>query len=80
MIDQTSAGLAAETGFRDFPDLNNLDSRPNNLPLQATEFLGRGQELAAIHLTLRAGSRRGSRSRDGTKRVTSPNPTRGATA
>ena len=36
----------------EFPDLKTLDSRPNNLPLQATEFLGRSQELAAIRLML----------------------------
>ena len=31
---------------------NTLDGRPNNLPQQATEFLGRGDELTAIHLML----------------------------
>lgn len=36
----------------DFPDLKTLDSHPNNLPLQSTEFLGRTEELAAIHLML----------------------------
>lgn len=41
------SGLVVE-----FPDLKTLDSRPNNLPVQATEFLGRTQELAAIHLML----------------------------
>ncbi|NNL70734.1 MAG: AAA family ATPase, partial [Acidimicrobiia bacterium] len=35
-----------------FPDLKTLDARPNNLPLQATELVGRTQELAAIHLML----------------------------
>ena len=36
----------------DFPAPRTLDSRPNNLPLQTTEFLGRTQELAAIRLML----------------------------
>ena len=36
----------------DFPALNTLDGRPHNLPQQATEFLGREDELAAIHLML----------------------------
>ena len=40
-------GIGAE-----FADLRTLDSHPNNLPLQSTEFLGRTQELAAIHLML----------------------------
>ncbi len=36
----------------EFPALNTLDGRPNNLPQQATEFLGREDELAAIRLML----------------------------
>jgi predicted ATPase/class 3 adenylate cyclase len=36
----------------DFPAPRTLDGRPNNLPQQATEFLGREDELAAIHLML----------------------------
>jgi predicted ATPase/class 3 adenylate cyclase len=36
----------------EFPAPNTLDGRPNNLPQQATEFLGRADELAAIHLML----------------------------
>ncbi|MGA7097066.1 MAG: adenylate/guanylate cyclase domain-containing protein, partial [Acidimicrobiia bacterium] len=32
----------------EFPALLTLDSRPHNLPLQSTEFLGRTNELAAI--------------------------------
>lgn len=41
------AGLRVE-----FPALKTLDSRPNNLPLQSNELVGRSQELAAIHLML----------------------------
>lgn len=41
-----------------FPTPNTLDSTPNNLPLQATEFLGRRQELAAIRLMLESPSAR----------------------
>ena len=36
----------------EFPAPRTLDGRPNNLPQQATEFLGREDELAAIHLML----------------------------
>ncbi len=36
----------------DFPAPRTLDGRPNNLPQQTTEFLGREDELAAIHLML----------------------------
>jgi predicted ATPase/class 3 adenylate cyclase len=36
----------------EFPDPNTLDGRANNLPQQATEFLGREDELEAIHLML----------------------------
>ena len=36
----------------DFPDLNSLDARANNLPLQTTEFLGRQADLAAVQLML----------------------------
>ncbi|MDJ0961752.1 MAG: adenylate/guanylate cyclase domain-containing protein [Acidimicrobiia bacterium] len=36
----------------EFPTLRTLDSRPNNLPLQSTDLVGRSQELAAIHLML----------------------------
>jgi predicted ATPase/class 3 adenylate cyclase len=36
----------------EFPTLRTLDSRANNLPVQATEFLGRSEELAAINRTL----------------------------
>lgn len=36
----------------DFPALSTLDSKPNNLPVQATPFLGRAQELSAIRLML----------------------------
>jgi predicted ATPase len=32
----------------DFPPLRSLDSRPNNLPLQPTPFIGREKELATI--------------------------------
>jgi predicted ATPase/class 3 adenylate cyclase len=36
----------------EFPELKTLDARPNNLPLQANEFLGRAEELSAIHRLL----------------------------
>ncbi|HEU5113237.1 MAG TPA: adenylate/guanylate cyclase domain-containing protein, partial [Acidimicrobiia bacterium] len=36
----------------EFPAPKTLDGRPNNLPQQATEFLGRKDELKAIHLML----------------------------
>ncbi len=36
----------------DFPAPRTLDGRPNNLPQQTTEFVGREDELAAIHLML----------------------------
>jgi len=36
----------------DFPAPRTLDGRPNNLPPQTTEFLGREDELEAIHLML----------------------------
>jgi predicted ATPase/class 3 adenylate cyclase len=36
----------------EFPAPITLDARPHNLPLQSTEFLGRGNELAAIQLML----------------------------
>jgi predicted ATPase/class 3 adenylate cyclase len=36
----------------EFPPPNTLDGRPHNLPQQATEFLGREDELAAIRLML----------------------------
>ena len=36
----------------DFPAPRTLDGRANNLPQQATEFLGRADELEAIHLML----------------------------
>ena len=36
----------------EFPAPVTLDSRPHNLPLQATEFLGRSNELAAIQVML----------------------------
>jgi predicted ATPase/class 3 adenylate cyclase len=36
----------------EFPPPNTLDGRPHNLPQQATEFLGRQDELAALRLML----------------------------
>ncbi|MEX1126663.1 MAG: AAA family ATPase, partial [Acidimicrobiia bacterium] len=36
----------------EFPPPRTLDARPHNLPLQATEFLGRSSELAAIEVML----------------------------
>jgi predicted ATPase/class 3 adenylate cyclase len=36
----------------DFPAPTTLDSRPHNLPIQATEFLGRAEELATIQVML----------------------------
>ncbi|HKZ20251.1 MAG TPA: adenylate/guanylate cyclase domain-containing protein [Acidimicrobiia bacterium] len=37
-----------------FPALATLDSRPHNLPLQATEFFGRSAEISTIDAMLRA--------------------------
>jgi predicted ATPase/class 3 adenylate cyclase len=37
------AGLANE-----FPALRSLDARPNNLPVQLTSFVGRGEDIAAV--------------------------------
>ncbi len=36
----------------DFPPPSTLDARPHNLPQQATEFLGRADELTAIQIML----------------------------
>ena len=36
----------------DFPPLSTLDSRPNNLPLQSSEFFGRDSELATLRTML----------------------------
>jgi predicted ATPase/class 3 adenylate cyclase len=36
----------------DFPPLNVLDKRPNNLPIQRRELVGREKELAAVHALL----------------------------
>lgn len=41
----------------EFPALATLSSRPNNLPTQTSEFLGRAQELAAIGELLDGGAR-----------------------
>ena len=38
----------------EFPAPRTLDARPNNLPLQTSEFLGRSSELAAIQAILGA--------------------------
>ncbi|MGD2060355.1 MAG: adenylate/guanylate cyclase domain-containing protein, partial [Acidimicrobiia bacterium] len=42
----------------DFPDPITLDARPNNLPRQATEFLGRVDEMAAIQTMLESAGTR----------------------
>lgn len=42
----------------DFPPLRTLDGRPNNLPLQTTDFLGRADELVAIRVMLESPSTR----------------------
>ena len=43
------AGLPA-----DFPPLKSLNNRPNNLPIQLTQFIGREQEMATVlHLLQR---------------------------
>ncbi len=44
--------LVHETLISEFRALRTLDSRPHNLPLQTTEFLGRANELAAIDAML----------------------------
>jgi predicted ATPase/class 3 adenylate cyclase len=36
----------------DFPPLSTLDNRPNNLPLQVSEFFGRESELATLRTLL----------------------------
>src|SRR5579883_1643794 len=36
----------------EFPELRSLSARPNNLPLQATSFVGRERELARVHQLL----------------------------
>jgi predicted ATPase/class 3 adenylate cyclase len=36
----------------EFPALRTLDGRPNNLPQQTTEFVGRASEMAAVELML----------------------------
>ncbi|HSJ85356.1 MAG TPA: adenylate/guanylate cyclase domain-containing protein [Acidimicrobiia bacterium] len=42
----------------EFPAPVTLDARPNNLPVQTTEFLGRSNELAAIQVMLESPSTR----------------------
>lgn len=42
----------------EFPPPTTLDTTPNNLPVQTTEFLGRHQELAAIQLMLESSATR----------------------
>jgi class 3 adenylate cyclase len=37
----------------DFPPLKTLDTRPNNLPIQPTPFIGREREVAAVTRLLR---------------------------
>ena len=37
-----------------FPHLNSLEARPNNLPMQLTSFVGRERELAALQQQLAA--------------------------
>jgi predicted ATPase/class 3 adenylate cyclase len=46
----TAPGLA-----RDLPPLRSLEDRQTNLPVQATTFVGRERELAAVHSLLHAG-------------------------
>lgn len=40
--------LAADGLQMDFPALNTLDARPNNLPVQQTSFIGRDDELKEV--------------------------------
>ncbi|HET7846000.1 MAG TPA: adenylate/guanylate cyclase domain-containing protein, partial [Acidimicrobiia bacterium] len=44
--------LVHEDIASEFPPPITLDARPHNLPLQSTEFLGRGSELTAIQVML----------------------------
>jgi class 3 adenylate cyclase len=44
--------LAAPNLPRDFPPLRTLEAVPNNLPLQATPFIGREQQLQAVRARL----------------------------
>ncbi|MBK9226978.1 MAG: tetratricopeptide repeat protein [Ignavibacteria bacterium] len=47
----TAAGLRSE-----FPQLNTLDVRPNNLPVQISNFIGREQDIKFIRESLRKSS------------------------
>lgn len=40
--------LAAPGLPHDFPQLNTLEARPNNLPVQLTSFIGRDHELIEV--------------------------------
>jgi predicted ATPase len=44
--------VVAPNFISDFPPLKTLNSRPNNLPLQPTPFIGREQELEALRQRL----------------------------
>src|SRR5947209_1219239 len=45
--------LCSEGLSVDFPPLKTLDTRPNNLPIQPTPFIGREREVAAVTRLLR---------------------------
>jgi predicted ATPase len=49
--------LAAPDLPSDFPPLRSLDARPHNLPIQPTELIGRGREVAAVTGLLRGEAR-----------------------
>jgi predicted ATPase len=46
--------LCHQGSARDFPPLDTLDSRPNNLQVQPTPFIGREQEVEAVREALRS--------------------------
>jgi len=44
--------LVAPGLLQDFPTLKSLNNLPNNLPIQLTRFVGRGQELSEVERQL----------------------------
>lgn len=44
---------SSELPFQEFPPLRSLSAHPNNLPVQATPFVGREQELSEIEQLLK---------------------------
>lgn len=46
--------ILADGLLSDFPPLNTLDARPNNLPVQLTSFIGRDEEIKEVKELLRS--------------------------